>query len=48
MEIYKEGLKISCCGEEITEVEEGINGSDFYECLECGKTYNIIIGQNEN
>ena len=29
MGIYKEGLKISCCGEEITEVEAGVNGSDF-------------------
>ena len=43
----KEGLKISCCGKEITEVEEGINESDFYVCRECKKTYNIITGQEK-
>ncbi len=47
MGIYKTGLQIFCCGEEIIEVEEGVNESDFYKCEECGKTYNVIIGQDE-
>ena len=41
------GMKIFCCGKEITEVEEGVNGSDFYMCENCGKTYNIIRGQEK-
>ena len=47
MGIYKTGLQVFCCDEEITEVEEGVNESDFYKCEECGKTYNIITGQDK-
>ena len=47
MGIYKDGLKVFCCGEEITEVEEGVNGSDFYKCENCGKTYNILTGEDK-
>jgi len=45
MENEKKGLQVFCCGVEITEVEEGVNESDFYVCQECGKTYNVIMGQ---
>ena len=35
-------MKLICsCGNELTEVEEGINGTDYYEC-ECGKSYNVL------
>jgi len=37
-------MKLICdCGKELNEFEEGINGSDYYEC-ECGITFNVIRG----
>ena len=41
----KNKMEIKCCGKEITEVEEGVNGSDYYECLECGTSYNVLISK---
>ena len=41
-------LQVFCCNKEITEVEEGVNGSDFYVCQKCGKTYNVITGQEKD
>ncbi len=35
---------ITCCEKEIGFYEDGVNGSDFYKCLECNKTYNVIEG----
>ena len=43
----KTGLQVFCCGKEIIEVEDGVNESDFYLCKNCGKTYNVITGQEE-
>jgi transposase-like protein len=40
-------MKIICCEKEITEVEEGVNGSDFYVCPNCRKTYNVIEGKEK-
>jgi len=35
-------MKIICsCGKILSEYEEGVNGSDYYEC-ECGLCYNVI------
>ena len=37
-------MKIICeCGKVLDIFEEGINGSDYYEC-ECGRTFNVIEG----
>jgi hypothetical protein len=44
----KTGLQVFCCNEEITIVEDGVNGTDFYKCEECGKTYNILEGQEND
>ena len=34
------------CGLNISHTqEEGVNGSDYYECLECGSGYNVTIGK---
>ena len=40
-------MYITCCDKEITEVEDGVNGSDFYVCPYCKKTYNVIEGKEE-
>jgi len=34
--------KIICgCGKTIEEFEEGVNGTDYYEC-ECGNAFNVL------
>lgn len=36
-------MKIICeCGEILKDFEEGVNGSDYFECSECNRTYNVI------
>ena len=35
-------MKIICCNKEMTEVEAGVNGSDYYECPYCKTAYNVI------
>jgi len=46
-EVKKSQMKISCCNEVISFFEDGVNGSDFYKCEKCGKTYNVIEGSEE-
>jgi len=41
----KSRFKLICdCGSEEFETDIGVNDSIYYECLECGKTFNIIEG----
>jgi len=41
-------VKIICyCGEVLEECEDGVNGSDFYKCENCNKTYNVIEGKED-
>ena len=43
-EALKMKFKLVCeCGKELKWYEEGINGSEYYEC-ECGRTFNIVRG----
>lgn len=30
-----------CCDKVIEHYEEGVNGTDFYKCEECGGCYNV-------
>lgn len=34
-------VQIFCCGEEIKDHEDGVNGTDFYICFKCKTGYNI-------
>jgi len=35
------------CGEHLNLFEEGVNGSNYYECENCGRAYNIVESVTE-
>lgn len=39
---------ISCCGKKIESCEDGVNGSDFFKCEECGSCYNVVYSTEED
>lgn len=43
-------MKLICdCGMliEESECEEGVNGTDYYECSNCGRTFNVLKSKVE-
>jgi hypothetical protein len=45
MEKRENGLM--CCGKFLSS-EDGVNGSIYFECDKCGRTFNLLIGEPED